>query len=73
MPSGAPGLVAEAVLDVLPAGPLPPNPGEFIESQALAAILRDLRDRYDIVLVERPPCCPSGIRLPSRVASTASC
>ena len=68
-PVGAAGVATDAVLDVLPAGPLPPNPGEFIESQALAAILQDLRVRYDIVLVDAPPMLSVGdpLALSSRV------
>ncbi len=69
LPAGATGMTGEAVLDVLPAGPLPPNPGEFIESHALAAILQDLRDRYDVVLVDAPPMLSVGdpLALASRV------
>jgi len=44
-----------ALLEVLPAGPLPPNPGEFVASQAVRSILETLRDRADIVLIDTPP------------------
>lgn len=69
LPASAAGVANEAVLDVLPAGPLPPNPGEFIESHALAAILQELRLRYDIVLVDAPPILSVGdpLALSSRV------
>jgi capsular exopolysaccharide synthesis family protein len=60
LPAGAHGISNEPTLDVLPSGPLPPNPGEFIESQALAAILQDLRLRYDVVLVDAPPMLSVG-------------
>ncbi len=60
LPAGAHGVGNEPTLDVLPSGPLPPNPGEFIESQALAAILQELRARYDIVLVDAPPMLSVG-------------
>jgi len=43
-------------LEVLPSGPLPPNPGEFIASTtALADILSRLAGRADVVLVDAPP------------------
>jgi Mrp family chromosome partitioning ATPase len=40
---------------VLPAGQLPPDPGEFVRSQALAQTLTDLREAADIVIVDSPP------------------
>jgi capsular exopolysaccharide synthesis family protein len=40
---------------LLPVGPPPPNPGEFIGSNALGAILADLESRADLVLVDTPP------------------
>jgi polysaccharide biosynthesis transport protein len=45
----------DGVVEVLPVGPLPPNPAEFVGSHALAALLGDLEQRYDIVLVDAPP------------------
>ncbi len=48
------------VFDVLPSGPLPPNPGEFAQSATLAQILLDLRERYDVVIVDSPPMLKVG-------------
>jgi capsular exopolysaccharide synthesis family protein len=42
-------------LEVLPVGPIPPNPGEFAGSHALAATLAELENRADLVLVDAPP------------------
>jgi Mrp family chromosome partitioning ATPase len=42
-------------LSVLPAGQLPPDPGEFVGTQPLAATLTDLRDQADIVIIDSPP------------------
>jgi hypothetical protein len=42
------------VLEVLPSGPIPPDPGEFVSSPALAKILSALRERADVVLVDAP-------------------
>lgn len=44
-----------AMLEVLPAGPLPPNPGEFVASLAVRSILDALRGRADVVIVDSPP------------------
>jgi succinoglycan biosynthesis transport protein ExoP len=43
------------MVEVLPVGPLPPNPAEFVGSHALAALLAELEQRADIVLVDAPP------------------
>lgn len=42
-------------LDVLPAGPAPPNPGELVESAAMAELVRTAAERYDLVIVDTPP------------------
>jgi succinoglycan biosynthesis transport protein ExoP len=42
-------------LDVLPAGPVPPNPSELLTSPQFPALLETLRGRYDFVLVDTPP------------------
>jgi succinoglycan biosynthesis transport protein ExoP len=47
-------------LDVLKAGILPPNPGEFASSSAIAEILAELRDRADVVVVDAPPIVGLG-------------
>jgi succinoglycan biosynthesis transport protein ExoP len=47
-------------LDVLVAGSTAPNPGEFVSSRRLAAILERLRRRYDFVLVDTPPLLSVG-------------
>ncbi len=47
-------------LDVLTAGRIPPNPGEFVSSRRLVAILGQLRANYDVVLVDTPPILTVG-------------
>lgn len=42
-------------LVVLPAGELPGNPGEFVGTAALERLIAELRDNYDIVLIDAPP------------------
>jgi Mrp family chromosome partitioning ATPase len=48
------------VLEVLPSGPIPPDPGEFVGTAALTEILEQLRERADIVLVDAPPALHVG-------------
>ena len=42
-------------LVVLPAGELPGNPGEFVGTAALERLIAELRDHFDIVLIDAPP------------------
>jgi polysaccharide biosynthesis transport protein len=52
--------IAKGVLQVLPTGPIPPDPGEFVNTQALSEILTDLRTRFDVVLIDAPPALRVG-------------
>lgn len=45
-------------LHVLASGQVPPNPAELIKSNAMTDILKDLRERYDIVLIDATPLLP---------------
>ena len=42
-------------LDILPAGPRPPRPGDILGSTTFDELLKALRSRYDIVLIDSPP------------------
>lgn len=57
------------LLEVLPSGPIPPDPGEFVSSPALGKIMRALHERADVVLVDAPGALDVGdvIALSSRV------
>ncbi len=46
---------AVAGLSLLPCGALPPNPGELLATRAMDALLDQLRDRFDTVLIDAPP------------------
>jgi non-specific protein-tyrosine kinase len=46
---------AIGALDVLPSGPTPPDPGEFVGSARLTEILEHLRGHCDVVLIDAPP------------------
>jgi polysaccharide biosynthesis transport protein len=52
--------VVRGVLEVLPSGPVPPDPGEFVGTRVLTEILVRLRDRADIVLIDAPPVLHVG-------------
>lgn len=42
-------------LDILPAGPTPPNPTELLESPLLPQLLADWKMKYDRVIIDTPP------------------
>ncbi len=44
-----------AGLDVLPAGVIPPNPSELILSERLDELFKELRKRYDYIIVDTAP------------------
>ena len=43
------------LIDVLAAGPAPPNPAELIESERMRKLLRQVHELYDLVVVDTPP------------------
>jgi succinoglycan biosynthesis transport protein ExoP len=45
-------------LSVLPAGTMPPNPSELLGSRAMSALLAELEENFDIVIVDLPPLLP---------------
>lgn len=45
-------------LDVLPAGPTPPNPAELLNGQHFRSLLAELGQRYDRILIDSPPAVP---------------
>ncbi|HEY0889036.1 MAG TPA: polysaccharide biosynthesis tyrosine autokinase [Nocardioides sp.] len=45
-------------LDFLAAGPVPPNPAELLQSNAMRELLLRLRDSYEVVLIDAPPLLP---------------
>jgi receptor protein-tyrosine kinase len=50
--AGTPGL------DVLASGALPPNPSEILQTNAMRALIGELRNRYEVVLIDAPPLLP---------------
>lgn len=45
-------------MDVLTSGALPPNPAEILQTDAMAAVVAELRRRFDVVLIDAPPLLP---------------
>jgi polysaccharide biosynthesis transport protein len=45
-------------LSLLPAGPVPPNPAELLNSAPAQAIFARLREHFDLVLIDSPPVLP---------------
>ena len=42
-------------LDLLMAGPVPPNPAELIARSSLETIIAILKDKYDYIMIDTPP------------------
>lgn len=42
-------------LDVLPAGPIPPNPAELLGSHRMAALMQTMAERWEMVVIDTPP------------------
>jgi len=45
-------------LDVLPCGPMPPNPAELLHTERFRQILAECRASYDRVILDSPPIAP---------------
>ena len=42
-------------LDVITAGPIPPNPSELIHKKEMKAFFDEVKERYDYIIVDTPP------------------
>ena len=42
-------------LDVITSGAIPPNPAEMMNSKKMTSLLEQLRQMYDIILIDTPP------------------
>ena len=45
-------------LDVLPCGPMPPNPAELLHTERFRQILAECRKNYDRIILDSPPIGP---------------
>lgn len=42
-------------LDFISSGPIPPNPAELLHHERLSSLLNDLRQRYEIIMIDTAP------------------
>ena len=42
-------------IDLLPTGPTPPNPVELLASESNQKLMKNLREHYDVILLDCPP------------------
>lgn len=42
-------------LDILPSGPIPPNPSELLASEQMSKILEELKEQYSVIVIDTPP------------------
>ncbi len=42
-------------LDIIPSGPVPPNPAELLASRKMKKTLEEFQNRYDYVMLDSPP------------------
>lgn len=49
---------APETLQVLPCGRIPEQPAELIESAAYRKVMAELRERFDVVIIDSPPTLP---------------
>ena len=45
-------------LSILPAGVIPPNPGELLLNERFEALLQSLSETYDLIVLDTPPILP---------------
>ena len=63
------GPSTRGALHVIPAGQLPPNPAEFLESPQLKAFIQGIAAQYDILLIDSAPLVPvsDGVAVANQV------
>jgi exopolysaccharide transport family protein len=42
-------------VDVIPSGPVPPNPSELLQSHHMKNLVEELRSRYERIIIDSPP------------------
>lgn len=59
-----------ASLDVILAGPVPPNPADLLESQRMRTLIQEAERDYDLVVIDTPPTVvvPDAVPLVNQVS-----
>ncbi len=58
-------------IDLVPAGPMPPNPAEILMSERLETLIAELRQRYDHIIIDTTPFfAVADANIVNRVADT---
>jgi tyrosine-protein kinase Etk/Wzc len=42
-------------LDLIVSGPVPPNPSELLHSERMTTLIKDLKERYDVIMIDTAP------------------
>ncbi len=42
-------------LDIISAGPIPPNPAELLSRKSMQVLIEELKSRYDFIVIDTPP------------------
>ena len=45
----------QANLSILPTGDIPPNPSELISSKATGTLIKELKKRFELIIIDTPP------------------
>ncbi|WP_114936933.1 GumC family protein [Mucilaginibacter endophyticus] len=45
----------EANFDIIVSGPVPPNPSELLHSERMKALINELKQRYDVIMIDTAP------------------
>jgi capsular exopolysaccharide synthesis family protein len=62
--------VGDTMLDVIPAGAIPPNPTELVESQRMGEVLAYAEGAYDFIVIDTPPVLAVSDAIPLIMASS---
>ncbi|WP_232676576.1 polysaccharide biosynthesis tyrosine autokinase [Nocardioides sp. R-C-SC26] len=49
---------ADSGLHLLPSGVVPPNPAELLQTHAMERMMAEVKNEYDIVIIDTPPLLP---------------
>lgn len=49
------GYLSDLRIDVIPSGPIPPNPAELLSSKRMSELLDALNQRYEYIVMDTPP------------------